>query len=198
MTLFKHTAIGVSPGEAWSFGVHTEGSGSLASAQASWVDAIGDLWTGEMDALMPAEVTLAELTTASLDQSTGGQISRVSTGSALPGTAAGPMIPYQCSVCVSLTTDLATRSGRGRFYLPPFDASTLDDGRLSATAQATLVGAVGAWWAALDGAGLAVQLYSRTTKALTPVTGMNVGDVFDTQRRRRNKLIEVRQSVTAP
>ena len=85
MALFKHTAIGSTPGEQFSFGVHTEGTGTLQAAQAGWVAAISALWTGALDGIVSPDVQLEELTTASLDQTTGGQISRVSDPSALVG-----------------------------------------------------------------------------------------------------------------
>jgi hypothetical protein len=35
-------------------------------------------------------------------------------------------------------------------------------------------------------------LYGRTSHLTTPIAQFNVGDVIDTQRRRRSKLIETR------
>jgi hypothetical protein len=162
------------------------------------VAAVGALWTGNLDGLLTPDVAVDEITTASIDQATAGQISRVSAGSSLVGVATGEMLPYQCAVTVSLTTAMATRAGRGRFYLPPFSASSLDGGRLASAAQADVVAAVNAMWAALGGAGLSIQIYSRTAHTLTAVTGGNVGDVIDTQRRRRNKLLENRSILTPP
>ena len=198
MPLFHHQVSGTSPGESWSFGLYTSGSGTLTSAQATWLASFDDFWTGNFDAVVTADISAIELTTASVEESTGGQISRLGDDVTLPGVATGEMIPFQCATCVTLTTALATRGGRGRFYLPPLAVSTLDAGRVSTGAVATIVGAAGALWAGLDTGGLELVLYSRTTKATTTVTGGNVGNVIDTQRRRRNKLIEARVGLTAP
>jgi hypothetical protein len=197
MALFHHRALGSTNGDIWSFGLYTSGLGTLDSAQATWNLAIGDLWAG-ITGIVCADVTVDELTTASITEATGGQISKRSTGSALAGTSAAECMPFQCSVAVSFTTDLATRGGRGRFYLPPLDVTTLDGGRLSAAARTTIVTSVNQLWAELDTGGLAIQIYSRSLHTLTPVTGGSVGDVIDTQRRRRNKLQEQRASLTAP
>lgn len=87
---------------------------------------------------------------------------------------------------------MATRAGRGRFYLPPLAVSTVADGRLSSTAQGTVSSAVEAFLTSLGGASLTPVVRGRSTHTSTPITRYDVGDVFDTQRRRRDKLIETR------
>lgn len=197
MPLFHHMIKGTSPGESWSFGLYTEGAGALVSAQAGWVASVSAFWAVLTD-VVTTDIAVTELSTASITQATGGQISRVSDASVLVGTAEGEMLPFQCAVVVSFTTELATRAGRGRFYLPPLYATALDAGRISNGTRATVVSAVNAMWAGLGTAGLAINLYSRGAKTLTPVTGGSVGNVIDTQRRRRDKLIEVRAPLTPP
>jgi hypothetical protein len=39
-----------------------------------------------------------------------------------------------------------------------------------------------------------VVIYHRSLGTTTPVTSLDVGDVIDTQRRRRNQLVEARTS----
>jgi hypothetical protein len=46
----------------------------------------------------------------------------------------------------------------------------------------------------LTSAGGNVVIYHRATGTTSLVTSLDVGDVIDTQRRRRNKLIEARTS----
>lgn len=198
MALFHHTFAGTTPGESWTFNVHTTGAGTLASAQAAAVAAAGALVTGQLDAILPPEVVLTEVSTASLDEATDQQISRLSDDVNFPGVAASEMLPFQCATSVSWRTDLATRAGRGRIYLPPLAVSAVDAGRLSAGAQTTIVTAASAFWAALDTGGLALVIRHKALHTSTAVTSGNVGNVIDTQRRRRNKLIEVRATLTAP
>ena len=198
MAVFRHVMLGTTPGEEWSCTLYTTGSNTLSSAQTAWEAAVTALWTGELDAVVTADVAVTEVSTASIDPATGRQMSRLIDDVSLPGVAAGEMLPFQCASSVSWRTALATRAGRGRIYLPPLAVSTVDTGRLSSAAVTAIVGAVEAFWGSLDGDGLAPILFGRTTFTQTPITGADVGNVIDTQRRRRNKLIEVRTAVTPP
>jgi len=198
VALYRHVMSGTTPGEEWTCRVYTTGAGTLASAQTAWSAAVSAFWTGELDALVTADVSVVEVSTASIDPATGKQISRLIDDVSLPGVATGEMLPFQCASCVSWRTALATRGGRGRIYLPPLAVSTLDTGRLSSAAVTAIVAAVGELTGSLDGDGLALTLFSGTTFAQTPITGGDVGDVIDTQRRRRNKLIEARTSFAVP
>lgn len=198
MPLYRHVAAGTSPGEQWTFTLHTTGLGSLTSAHTTWEGATGALWTGQLDALVSADVSMTEVSTASLDETTGGQISRLSTGVARPGVAAGEMLPFQCALAVSTRSDLATRSGRGRFYLPPLAEGNTAAGRLTTAAQSAIVTAVTQFFSSLDTGGLEPVLLNRSTLTQTPITLFDVGDIIDTQRRRRNGLIEERVTAAVP
>lgn len=198
MPLFHHTFSGTTPGEGWSFNVHTTGAGTLAAAQAGAVAAANAIWTGHLDALIAPLVSLTEVSTASIDETTDKQISRLADDVSLPGTATTEMLPFQVALAVSWKTALATRAGRGRIYLPPLAAGTVDDGRPSAATVTAVVGGANAFWAALNTAGLQLVIRHKGPHTSTAVSGGNVGNVFDTQRRRRNKLIEVRSPLTAP
>jgi len=194
MALYRHVAMGTFPGEEWTFTLHTTGSGSLAAAQTSWEAATGALWTGSLDGIVATDIAMTEVTTASLDEAGGGQLSRLSDAVTRPGVSTEESLPAQCAVAVSTRSSLATRGGRGRFYLPPVDTTVMDAGRLSAVAQALIVASAELMFSTLDGSGLSPVLLNRTTMVQTPITAFDVGDVIDTQRRRRNKLIEARVS----
>ena len=198
MPLFHHTFSGTTPGETWSFNVHTTGAGTLAAAQAGAVAAATALWTGALDDFVSTDVLMTEVSTASIDEATDRQISRLADDVNLPGVSAGQSLPFQCALGVSWKTDLATRAGRGRIYLPPISVSNMAAGRVGASSVTGIVAAVDAFWAALDTAGLALVIRHKAVHSSTAVTGGNVGNVIDTQRRRRNKLIEVRTPLTAP
>ena len=192
MALYRHIASGTFPGDSWSFTLHTLGSADLATAQTSWSGAVSALWTGALDAYVATDVEVTEVSTASLTQATGGQISRLIDDVTLPGVATGETLPAQCALCISWGSSLATRAGQGRAYLPPLAVSVMDAGRVSSAACTAIAAAAHDMVAALEGDGLNPVLYSRTTFLTTPITKGNVGNVIDTQRRRRNKLIEVR------
>lgn len=65
---------------------------------------------------------------------------------------------------------------------------------MTGAAQTALLNGGVAMINALTAAGLDTVLYGRTSHAIQSVTRVDVGDVIDTQRRRRNKLPEARVS----
>ena len=191
MALYRMVASGTTPGESWSFTLHAEGSLSTADAATAFGDALTAAWTGGMDDVTTADVDCTLASVAALDPATDGQLTRVEVVLALTGVAAGEMLPYQCATVISLLTDSATRHGRGRFYLPPLATGTVDGGLISAATITSLDTAWTAFFDSLNTDGLNPVVRNRTGHISTPVTGARVGNVFDTQRRRRNKLVEV-------
>lgn len=118
-------------------------------------------------------------------------------GTAQAGTGAAPH-PYQTSAVLSLRTPLAGASGRGRLYWPAtglaIDTTTLRMGSsqhlaLPAAAKTYLSGIQAAIDVTLDGVSLVV--WSRKgTGSTQNVNSIQAGNIFDTQRRRRDQLIE--------
>jgi len=194
MALYRHVASGTYPGEEWSFTLHTLTAADLATAQSNWGDALAALWTDSLDAVIATDVVLTEYTTASLTEATGKQISRLSDDVSLAGVHALPSLPAQCSLVASWRSDTATRGGRGRMYLPAMATSIMSGGKASAGTITTVVAAVKAMMDVLVADAQTPVLYSRLTHTTTAITKFDVGDVIDTQRRRRDKLIEVRTS----
>lgn len=114
----------------------------------------------------------------------------VSAGSG-PGLIEGDILPRQVAGLITLTTDTASRSGRGRMYVPfapesrnlatgvpnPEYLGELD--ALAIKLDNILVVGAGA-----DTATIQPVLYNRTTHAVIPVTGIRVASHWATQRRR--------------
>lgn len=123
-------------------------------------------------------------------------VSEANRGSATIGTGTAPH-PYQTSAVVSLRSEIAGGSGRGRVYWPAtgcaMDANTL---RMSAAVQTSFLNAMNAYLASIetvideDIPGSYLCVWSRTKGARYRVTRLTVGDVLDTQRRRRDALRE--------
>lgn len=121
------------------------------------------------------------------------------------GTGTTPH-PYQTSVVTSLRTALPGASGRGRLYWPAngvaINSSNL---RIGSPIPANLAAAVKTLLTAMDGAitaqltgAVAPVVWSRTRQLLTPITAIQVGDITDVQRRRRDILVENYTAVSYP
>lgn len=198
MALYRFVASGTTPGERFSFTMHAEGSLSTGDAATAFGDALTAAWGAGMDDLTTADVDLTLASAATIDPATDGQITRVEVVLALTGVDAGEMLPFQCATVVSLLTASATRHGRGRFYLPPLAVSTIDQGRVKAASMTVLDTAWTAFFDSLNTDGVTPVVRNRTGHISTTVTSARIGDVIDTQRRRRNKLTETYVVVAVP
>lgn len=121
------------------------------------------------------------------------------TPSGSTGNGGATALPTECSIVVSLRTALAGPSKRGRIYLPTFAASHLtSDGRLASLDRDSVATATQTMFQALLH-GPSVQftpvVYSRHLRTTQAITSVSVGDVFDVQRSRRNRLIEGRSTL---
>jgi hypothetical protein len=76
--------------------------------------------------------------------------------------------------------------------------ATTTSGRLTSAGQTALLVSLNAFFAALKGfvQPMTPVVYSGVGRTVATVVSYDVGDVFDTQRRRRNKLTESRVGAT--
>lgn len=103
--------------------------------------------------------------------------------------------PLPSSVVFSLQTATAGRSFRGRMYWPALSLTINTQGRFGSSIMSSiaqdaanlLVNIAAAPTIATD---LVPAVVSKTRNLVTPVTQVKVGDVPDTQRRRRDALVE--------
>lgn len=128
----------------------------------------------------------------------GGQVNPVETVVAdLAGANASPIVPNQIALAVTLATGYTRGPAhKGRFYLPvPNLFPAAADGLLPASQANGVQDAASVWLTAMNASNpdFRVAVFSR--KAGNPqhklVTGIHVGRVLDTQRRRRRKLPEL-------
>lgn len=202
MTVFRNTAGGsLINGERFTFSVHTEkAAGDVVDAASAWSTAINLLWLGaatpadSIKQLYPAGTIVDELVTTELSPTTGKNVHQAISTPSLAGTGSGAALPPQTAICVSLRTDLPTRAGRGRFFLPAPIVTVSSSGRISATPLGQIVAAVQGMMQSLAGDLYPAVIYHRNTLTTDLILTIDVGDVFDTIRRRRDKLIEVRSS----
>lgn len=113
--------------------------------------------------------------------------------------------PPQTSIVASLRTDLPGPRGRGRLYFPATGvALDTDTFRPTGVLIPNFAAGVKTYLAAIETAietvvaGATLCVWSRTGSALTPVRSIQAGDVLDTQRRRRDTLVETYSAVTWP
>lgn len=130
-----------------------------------------------------------------------GQFTEKSFGSSTrAGTASGTVfaLPPGVAVCVTLRGNTGAKPIRGRFYLPPpYSGSLQNNGRMSSAAHTTMTGALADAFAALSSGSPSVRpaIYSTTTREFFEAVKGDLGDVFDSMRSRRDKLVEARSSV---
>lgn len=123
----------------------------------------------------------------------------VSSGASHAG--AGTVVhPPQCATVVTLQTGLPGSTNRGRMYIPMLagaigSALTRSDISTSTASNfASLLVSLGG--TASGGLSAGAAVVSTKSGAVTPVTSVRIGNVVDTQRRRRDSLIE--QFYSAP
>ena len=115
------------------------------------------------------------------------------------GPVSGPHLPFQSSLVVSLTANGIGKGKRGRFYLPMQCLEVTTSGTVQPAQMATVVPAVVTFLNALnDGAAttpnqaLGISGSTGAQGTFRTVRHITVGNVIDTQRRRRRSLVEVR------
>lgn len=185
-------------GETWNFswwGSALETIDSMSTIAQDW---ISTFWTGGYDAFVTPDVTVDAVNVREIVAGTGGQVRLREAALSLAGVSASPALPGDVAIVVSLRTDLANRRGRGRFYLPqPAENAVGDEGRIDGAAVTAILSALQSAW---NGTASSVDtvVYSRTNRTFENVVTYNIGDLFDTQRRRENKLLENRTSNVMP
>lgn len=203
MAFYRGTVKGhLEGGEIFNFTMHFSGvTGQAATGATDLADAVTLMWNGtntpagNITALYPAAIGVDSVVMDELDSS-GHNVSQGREALALVGTGTDEPLPPQNAVVVSLRTDVPTRAGRGRFFLPSPVVTTVLDQRLDSAAQGDILHGALAMLNHMNGGTLNPVVYHRFDPTVTPIVSIDVGDVFDTQRRRRNKLVETRVSAT--
>lgn len=127
--------------------------------------------------------------------------------STTPAAGSSPIrLPFQAATVISLRTNTPGASGRGRLYWPALAATLGTDGKIITPAPATLVSDARAYLTGIEtdleagafGGSFDLAVRSKTTKTTPHVVRLQVGDLVDTQRRRRDALPEAYSQVNYP
>lgn len=115
-----------------------------------------------------------------------------------PGLTNGTAMPLQLACVLTLRTALATRSGRGRIYLPMTAGVIATPSYLFSSAGINqAVDALATWFTFIKAVpGLSAVVVSQTHSSSTAITSVDADTVPDTQRRRVNKLSAPRHSAS--
>lgn len=112
--------------------------------------------------------------------------------------------PTELAICVSLKTGKPGRRNNGRLYLGGLQPGLIGptNGRLTATPQLVIAASMARFLRGVRMIGVSTgqqdiwepHIHSTKFGVSSKITTVSVGDVFDVQRRRRNKLSEARVS----
>lgn len=175
-------------GDIWDATIHSSSTQDISIVHPAFVtfatkilgnDGIGPMW--------PDNQSCTTLQTTLLDAA-GKNLAQAQTAISLVGSGTGKTLPQRVSVVVSLRTDTPTRSGRGRFYLPPMDADHLQtNGEIVASDALSLAQTVALAIGTMGTTAVPV-IYHRGQNTGTPISRVDVNTVWGTQRRRTNKV----------
>lgn len=204
MTVYRLTQMGhIGSAEIWDTTLHVnDAPGAAAGVLAAFATAVTDLWTNPgtpADSIQQYVSTLVGVDELVVDElnSIGRNVAQARGTLAIAGTSIDEPMPPGVSVACSTRTATPTRQGRGRFYLPPFVVSTVSTFRLAATIRDHVAGGCQKYIQDIkDGTLNGPIVWSKNTGDQTFfITSIDVGDVFDSQRRRRSKMDEERISL---
>lgn len=155
---------------------------------------LADFWNSTAGGHFPTSTDFLGASVATYN----GQNELITSGSSLlvtpfPGNGPTLSLPPGTAEVVSLRTAQAGARGRGRMYLPALGNTSINvAGRIDSTVQQDLLAGMVAFfdsWNA-DLQTFPVGVASQAGSFVSTVTSVRVGNVFDSQRRRRDQLTE--------
>jgi hypothetical protein len=195
MTLFRHRVSGPgSAGDVWVSTLHTTGVASLNIAHAAWADFVTNTINAALKPMWAPTTTATQLVTDQLDDITWKNVAQFVSAINIVGTSAGNAVSPDNCIVIGLRTDLPTRAGRGRMFLPSPSATHYQaSGRFVEADCATLADA---WANSMQNLRNTLEpvIAHRGPKTTTPITRVTVGDIAGQQRRRSNKATQTYSS----
>jgi len=113
------------------------------------------------------------------------------------GSASGQPLPPQLAPVITLRTQFSGGRFRGRMYTPAPAIGSVDNGRITTLFRDTLRTEYTSYLQFIydtPAVDWKPVIFSRAAGGSTPISAVEVGNVYDTQRGRRDRLVEVRVS----
>lgn len=175
---------------------------TLTEARSA-ADAFMNGFGGGPAALMPfygPNVTFQPMKVEELSETTGKVVNRTSgtVGATPSGSGSAAQLPHGVACAISLKGFFAGPKFRGRFFLPPpISTAVGPNGEMTAAFQNALQAAVGNGFTLMSGilGTLGIMAIQQKDLTIVPVKLGTVGNVFDSMRSRRNKLVENRKVI---
>jgi len=193
LAIFKHTIRGsIGGGDIFMCGFHMQRDPDVFAAGDQAEAAVETFLTAQA-ALFTPSVVFDLLITQEIQEGTGDVVAVAENTLNIPGTSPDAQLPAEVAVCVSIKALVGTVAGR--FYLPaPSRGALTSVGQMDAALRDDLADDLKVMFDSMATAGTPMRLgiFRSTTNGFVGAGSINVGNVFDSQRRRRNKLVEVR------
>lgn len=206
MTNFSGRVNGLIGGTLpWSFGFGLTATISEAQVSTSLTSATTALFTTATNGLqnfMSTDVTVTGTVVSTLN-STFHQTTATRATLSIAGTDANPSLPWHVAEVVTLRSALATKSGHGRIYLPPFAEDQIAAHVIKAATVTSMVTVFNTFFNTLQTAGISLYIYNkRPLKDGTPAYTQRTLLTFDVpnkparQARRVSKVVPTRVAGT--
>jgi hypothetical protein len=189
----------------WSMNAVLSAAASESTVSTTFDTAIRGVFTNTaFKAYIPTtvEITSTSVSTAS---ATFRQTTKTTVSSTTAGDSSSIGLPYHTCEILTFRTSYATKWGRGRWYFPPLATNALDTDGFSilAAAQTAMEGAFTAYFTAVGSIYQHVILHKKATAGggraaytTDTVAAADIPSSFAVQRRRADKLVPSRLSVT--
>lgn len=197
MTYYRHELTGpIAAGDLWTATVHSTGSPDIVAAHTAWTTCASAI-ANAIKTYWPSKTQTSGVKTFQLDDNNGRNKALQQSNLAVIGAVATSMGTPQSALTVGLRTNVPTRAGRGRFYLPGLSNSNLDANGLWLPATVTALTPLIATAIKNMSATFQVVVYHRHPKDInganlppngTTVTSITIGVIPNVQRRRVNKV----------
>lgn len=189
----------------WSVNSVLSSTNSEAAVAAAFNTAFIAFWTNaSLTTYIPptAEMTQTSVSTAS---ATFKQTTKTVTSSTHAGTSTSIALPYHTCECITFRAAAATKWGRGRWYIPALATNALaaTGWTMLAAAQTAMQTAMNAYFTSVGTSYSHVILHRKATvggarpaDSTDTVVACDIPSTFTVQRRRADKVVPSRVTVT--